>query len=286
MFKIAFASGKGGTGKTTLAVSCAFAARESINVMIADFDVEEPNAGIFIKPENIATKPVRMRHPEIDEEVCSRCRRCVEVCAFNAIKFLGDHPLVFPELCHDCRACEGLCPAGAIRMVPRKIGTISYSDSPLPFVEGRLDIGQEQAVPVIRKLFQKIGLMPEHDLLILDSPPGTSCPVVQVFRNSDFAILVTEPTPFGLHDLKLAVEAARMTGIPFAVVINKLRGEDSWVTPWLEEQSIPVWARFPDSTVHARRYATGGVLYGSDPEFDGEMQGLLQKIRQRMEAGS
>ena len=213
---ISVASGKGGTGKTTVAVNLSLSIP---NVQLLDCDVEEPNAHIFIKPKIDSKLFVSIPVPKVDKSKCNYCGRCAGVCEYNAIAVLKDNILVFSELCHGCGACSTLCPQNAIKEVDREIGLVEIgTKGDLQFGHGRLNIGEAMSPPLIRAV-------KEHSnpvrTVIIDAPPGTSCPVIASIKNSDFCVLVTEPTPFGLNDLVLAVEVLRKLKIPFGVVINR-----------------------------------------------------------------
>jgi len=201
---IAIASGKGGTGKTTVATNLAALIAESYNTVLCDLDVEEPNSGIFIEADLVHEEHKYKMIPEWDQKKCSMCGICQEVCNFNAIIQLGLQIKIFPQLCHSCYACSELCPSGALPMVPKKMGVLKhFNHRNLDFIESRLDIGEEQAVPLISQTIKYVNNKFPNDIIkIYDSPPGTSCPVIEATKYADFVILVTEPTPFGLHDLK------------------------------------------------------------------------------------
>jgi len=214
---ISIASGKGGTGKTLVATSLVLTLKERGKVQLLDCDVEEPNDHVFMKPVITHSEAVSIPVPKVDESKCTHCGKCAEVCAYNAIAVLGEHVLVFPELCHGCGACSYLCPEGAISEEGKEIGTVEagYSDS-TDFAHGRLSIGEAMAPPIIRKVK---ALANGDGTVIIDVSPGTSCPVVEAVKDSDFCLLVTEPTPFGLNDLALAVEMVRKLNIPCGVVL-------------------------------------------------------------------
>lgn len=219
---ISVASGKGGTGKTTIAVNLALSID---NVQFLDCDVEEPNAHIFLKPQIKEQKKAYIPVPEIDESKCVYCGKCAKVCVYNAIAVLSGQEgkkgttLVFAHLCHGCGACSALCPEKAIKEVNREIGVVELGDcGKIDFAHGMLNIGEAMSPPLIRQVKDEINL---KKTVIIDAPPGTSCPVVASVKGSDFCVLVTEPTPFGLNDLILAVEVLRKIKIPFGVVVNR-----------------------------------------------------------------
>jgi MinD superfamily P-loop ATPase len=221
MTKVIAMAGKGGTGKTTIAVNLALALERAsdLPVQVVDGDVEAPNAHLFLAPHIEETQDVGIQIPVVDEEKCTYCGVCAEVCQYHAIAVLGEKVLVFPELCHGCGSCTANCPEHAISETPRVMGTLSRGRAgKISFASGELNVGEAMAVPVIRQL--KKWIQPEG-VVIIDAPPGASCPMVEAVRTADFLLLVTEPTPFGFHDLKSAVEVAREVEIPFGVIINR-----------------------------------------------------------------
>ncbi|MBU1933250.1 MAG: ATP-binding protein, partial [Candidatus Omnitrophica bacterium] len=237
---ISVASGKGGTGKTTVAVNLALSIP---NAQLLDCDVEEPNSHIFIKPEIHGIISVPIPVPDIDRSKCNYCGRCAEVCEYNAIAVLKDSVLVFPELCHGCGACSFLCPQCAIKEVNRQIGIVEIgAKGDLQFGHGRLNIGEAMSPPLIRALKEYSN---PARTVIIDAPPGTSCPVIASIKESDFCILVTEPTPFGLNDLVLAVEVVRKLEIPFGVVINRSDLGNEKTDEYCANENIPILMRIP-----------------------------------------
>lgn len=252
---LSIASGKGGTGKTTVATNLALTLSGSARVQLVDADVEEPNAHIFLKPAFMETEEVTVPVPEVDEDRCTRCGRCARVCAFNAIAVMKDHVLVFPELCHGCGGCSLLCPEGAVVERPRKIGLVEAGvSSGIEFVHGKLDPGEAFAPPVTRAVKRRVR---QDGIVIVDAPPGTSCPAVEAVRGSDFCLLVTEPTPFGLSDLELAVEMLEKLSIPAGVIINRSDIGDEKVDRYCDEKGIPVIGRIPFDRKVAEAYARG-----------------------------
>ena len=235
---ISVASGKGGTGKTLVATSLALSLKETHKVQLLDCDVEEPNDHIFIKPTITRSEKVAIPVPAIDEKKCTHCGKCSEVCAYNAIAVVKEYVLIFPELCHGCGACSYLCPENVITETPHDIGLLEIGNAGnLAFAHGKLSIGQAMAPPVIRKVKK---LADKDKLVIIDASPGTSCPVVEAISNSDFCLLVTEPTPFGLNDLILAVETVRQLGIPCGVVLNRAGIGDSNTEDYCRKENIPI----------------------------------------------
>lgn len=276
---ISIASGKGGTGKTTVAVNLALALGETRPVQFLDCDVEEPNAHFFLKPRIESTEEVSTLVPEIDEDLCDYCGLCARVCAFNALAVVEGAVLVFSELCHGCGACALLCPRKAIREVPKRIGVLeSGSAGRIKFLQGRLDVGQAMSPPVIRALKRRRDAV---RTVIVDAPPGTSCPVVEAMRSSDFCLLVTEPTPFGLHDLELAAGAAKALGLPRGVLINRADGGegDARIRAFCDEEKIPVLLTIPFDRKIAEAYSRGETLLDLDPAWKGRFLGLFETMR-------
>lgn len=273
--RIAIASGKGGTGKTLVAVNVARCAGE--HVMLLDCDVEEPNDALFFQSLPIEeTQNVNVAVPVVNESVCNGCAACVKACRCNALAVIAKKVLVFEELCHSCTACEYACPVQAISWKDRKIGTITKRKGhQLTLCEGALDVGIAMPVPLIRALKRHI---PHEHTVLLDSPPGTSCPMIWTVLNCDAVVLVTEPTPFGLHDLQLAVETVRELHIPFAVVINKEGIGDDRVVQYCEEQSIQILAKIPHDLEIARAYAKGRFVIEELPHY----QALFSQLWQNM----
>jgi MinD superfamily P-loop ATPase len=279
---IAVASGKGGTGKTTIATSMAVALSEAgAQLSFLDCDVEAPNAHIFLYPVMESRKPVDILIPEVNPSLCSGCGRCAEVCQFNAIVVFGDQPLVFPQLCHGCGSCTLECPNDAISEIPRPIGFLERGNTPdgISFARGMLTIGEPMAVPIISQLKHWQDCSSE-EIVIIDSPPGTSCPVVASIRNVDFVILVTEPTPFGLHDLKLAVQLTEELGLPRGVIINRNGIGDDAVEHYCFENNLPILMRIPFEREIGQGVAQGKTLGDINPEYIGQFQELFKKIEE------
>jgi len=273
---LSIASGKGGTGKTTVAVNLALSLDENQPVQFLDCDVEEPNAHFFLKPEIAMRIEVTLPIPEILEDKCTFCGKCAEVCAYNAIAVLKDNVLVFPELCHGCGGCSLLCPEKAINEKGQRIGDIEFgSTNDIQFIQGKLDIGQAMSPPLIREVKKHIN---STRTIIIDAPPGTSCPVVESVKGSDFSLLVTEPTPFGLNDLRLAVETLKKLEIPSGVVINRSDIGDSQVEEYCLEQNIPVLMTIPMDLNFAVAYSKGKTIIEIQPDYREKFQELFRKI--------
>lgn len=260
---IAIASGKGGTGKTTLSTNLAAYLAENHSIVLCDLDVEEPNSGIFIKADLIHEEAKYKLIPEWNVQNCTLCGDCQEVCNFNAIFQVVSQIKIFPQLCHSCYACSELCPMQALPMVEKKMGSLRhFKKDKLNFIESHLDIGEEQAVPLILQTKQYVNNHFSNDeIKIYDSPPGTSCPVIETTKNADFVILVTEPTPFGLHDLKLAVETMHQLGKEIAVVINRYGIGDDKVLEYCKNEDLPIIAKIPNMRRIAESYSDGELIY-------------------------
>ena len=255
--RVAVGSGKGGTGKTTVSTNLALClARAGRQVMYADCDVEEPNGHIFLKPELGAPRPVHVTVPDVDASLCTGCGRCGEVCQYGAIVCVRERVLTFPELCHGCDGCRLLCPADAIRAGAREVGVVEVGRSgDIEFVHGRLRIGEAMSPPLIRQVKKHAQDFP--GVALLDAPPGTSCPVITALMDTDYVILVTEPTPFGLNDLVLAVETVRLLGMPFGVIVNRSDVGDDRVLTYCRRENIDVLLEIPDDRRIAEAYSRG-----------------------------
>ena len=272
--RLAVASGKGGTGKTTLSLALALAAGRPVRLL--DCDVEEPNAHIFFKSQPAELEPVTLKVPRIDAAKCTACGLCAEICRFNAIATLKDRAMVFNELCHGCGGCGLVCPVAAITEKDFKIGALAeLHEGPIHLIKGELKVGLPLAPPIIRALLAKADYA---GLTILDCPPGTSCNMVTATRAADFVILITEPTPFGLHDLSLAVATVRELGRKFGVVINRADAGDSRVEDYCRREAIEVLLRIPDSRQVAEAYSRGLPLLEVLPELGRELKALLARL--------
>lgn len=260
---LAVASGKGGTGKTTLSVNLARVLAGE--VLLLDCDVEEPNAHLFLGGELRGEEPVCIPVPRVDEALCDGCGACARFCQYHAIICFGDHPLTFPEMCHGCGGCALACPRGAIGEAGRRIGVVETRVARnVTLIQGRLDIGVASAPPLIRAVKARAHA---GATVILDAPPGTSCPVVTTLRGADFVLLVTEPTPFGLHDLALAVDMVRELGLPLGVVVNRVGIGDDRVHDFCREQGVPVLLDIPEDRRVAEAYSRGELVVDALPEF-------------------
>lgn len=269
--KIAVASGKGGTGKTSVTVNLARVVDRPVTVV--DCDVEEPNAHIFLKGEAEPARPVTTPLPVIDAERCDGCRACADFCAYNALICFGQAPLVFADLCHGCGGCALVCPRGAIGESERRIGEVRRLQSgELTLIEGRLDVGAAMPVPVIKAAKAAA----DGDLVLYDAPPGTSCPVVATLQGADYALLVTEPTRFGLNDLRLAVEVLRTLALPFGVVVNRAVAGETSIRDYCRAEAIDILAEIPDDRRIAEAYAGGRLIVEALPAYRPLFRSLLE----------
>jgi len=275
---IAVASGKGGTGKTTIAVNMALCLPPPVRLL--DCDVEEPNCSIFIKPEIRRVESCGIPIPIFDPAICSGCGECSRICQYNAIVTLKGAPLLFPELCHGCGGCSRICPSGAISEGEREIGVIEFGASrSIEFIQGRLRVGESLSPPLIRAVKRHAGY---RGTTVIDCPPGTSCPVIAAVKGSDFVVLVAEPTPFGLHDLRLAVETMRLLGLHFGVIINRADAGDRCVARYCTEEQIPVLMEIPDDRSVAEAYSRGDLMVEVLPELRPAFTQLTQNIHSHL----
>jgi len=271
---ISIASGKGGTGKTTVATNLALSINEDVQLL--DCDVEEPNAHLFIQPVFNKTETIYTPVPEVDKKRCNLCGKCGEICQFKAIVVIGDIVLPFPELCHSCDGCMVVCPEDAITMTGRELGIIrkGYRNG-IEFIHGELRIGEAMSPPLIREV--RTFARPDK-FTIIDAPPGTSCPVIAAMKDTDFVLLVTEPTPFGLYDLKLAAEAVKLLNIPSGLVINCSDIGDDKVQEYAGEVGLPILMEIPFDRRIAEAYSRGEMIIESIPEFREKFLKLFQDI--------
>ncbi len=273
--KIAIASGKGGTGKTTVSVALAQAFGEPI--CLIDSDVEEPNSAFFTKPEIESTQDVTVPVPSINRDACTSCGECSRVCVFNAIAVGGKTALVFPELCHSCGGCARICPENAITEQPETIGHISRGQAGhITTFEGKLNIGCAMAPPLIRAVKKAA---PQGMPVLIDAPPGTSCPMITAVSGADFVVLVTEPTPFGLNDLALAVETVRKLGLPFGVIVNRSDAGDDRVVRYCETEKIRLLLQIPESRKIAEAYSRGDSLLSAEPQLADRFRTIIRTIQ-------
>lgn len=272
--KIAVASGKGGTGKTTVAANLALAICE--DVLFLDCDVEGANAHLFLKPKITVIRPVEVPFPLIDASLCDGCGKCVEFCQFSSLARIRRKIKTLPNLCHGCGGCELVCPRKAITMVGRRVGQVERGAvNGMTFACGELDIGEALGVPIIRELKTLAGTRTHT---IIDCPPGTSCPVVESVRGCDFCLMVTEPTPFGLHDLKLMMKVVEKVDMPYGLVINRAQGPYEPLVEFCRISAIPVLMRIPFDRRIAELYSKGELLNDHIPGFRNSMRNMFREI--------
>lgn len=272
--KIAVASGKGGTGKTTVATS--LAATLNARAQILDCDVEEPNCHILMSPNIDCSEVVTLPTPLVDMSKCNLCGKCGEICNFSAILTIGKITLTFPELCHGCGGCELLCPQKAISEVPRELGVVETGHvGAVDFVHGRIRIGEAMAPPLIKEVKRRIN---PDKIAILDAPPGASCPVINTVKGTDFVIMVTEPTPFGLHDLRIAVDAIRPLQIPMGVVLNRSDIGDNEVPKYCNDAKLPLIMEIPFDRQIAEGYSRGDMLIKTNTAYLNKFERLFENI--------
>ncbi len=271
---ISIASGKGGTGKTTVATNLAL----SIDgrVQLFDCDVEEPNAHLFLKPVIEKTEPVIAPVPKIDLEKCTFCKKCMNICRFGALAVLKKDVMVFENLCHSCGGCFEICPENAVLEKPRSLGDIEHGKvNGIDFIHGRMAVGQVMAPPIIKK----VRSFADPDwITLIDAPPGTSCPVIAAMNHVDFVVLVTEPTPFGLHDLTLAVETVRILNIPCGLVINRVGIGNDEVNRYAQKENIPILMEIPFDRKIAQTYSRGEMIVDRMPEYREKFRDLFRDI--------
>ena len=278
--KIAIASGKGGTGKTTVSTNLTSLIAESNNVVLTDLDVEEPNSGLFISGKTLHEEDKFKMIPEWKKDECILCGSCRKVCNFNAVMKLGEMIMVFPELCHGCYACSELCPTKSLPMIPKKMGELKhYKSGNLDFVESKLIIGEEQAVPLIKQTIDYVDENFQKNIIkIFDAPPGTFCPVIEATKDADLILLVTEPTPFGLHDLILAIDTMKELKKEMGVIINRFGIGDANVEKYCEEHDIPIIAKIPNMRKIAEIYSEGNLIYTRIPEVRTQLENIISFI--------
>jgi MinD superfamily P-loop ATPase len=275
--KITIASGKGGTGKTTVATNLAWlASQNGLATAYLDCDTEAPNGHLFLRPVIEECRKVVRLVPQVDTTLCTHCGQCGEICQFSAIVCLGHKVLTFPELCHGCGGCQAVCSAHAITEVPRALGSLEIGHSgALRFIQGRMNIGEVSSPPMIRAVKQAA---PQADLLIYDAPPGTACPMMEAVRGSDFVVLVTEPTPFGLHDLRLAIDVVKLLKMDCGVVINRASAGLTETRQLCRQARIPILVEIPDLLDIARAYSEGKLAVEVVPGMQGLFAGLILEL--------
>lgn len=280
--KIAVASGKGGTGKSTVATNLAYLySKLGKNVCLLDCDVEEPNSHIFLKPEFNNSKKVFLPIPEVNDSICIGCGKCSDFCEFNALACVDGKVMTFSELCHGCGGCKLICPVNAISEAQREVGIIETGHSSNlknigdNFIHGKLRIGEAMSPPLIKEVKKCAN---NYEIQVLDCPPGTSCPVISAIDGTDYILLVTEPTPFGLWDLKLAVEMVKEIGIPFGIVINKSCSNDNLIENYAQSENIDIIAKIPDDRKIAEAYSRGELMLKALPVYEENFKQVLETI--------
>ena len=276
---ISVASGKGGTGKTTVSTNLALSIGQGVQLF--DCDVEEPNAHLFLHPAIHKKEPVIAPVPKIDLEKCTFCKKCMDICRFGALAVLKKDVLVFENLCHSCGGCFEICPENAVLEKERSLGDIEHGTvNGISFIQGRLSIGQVMVPPIIKKIRSYTD---PNLITIIDAPPGTSCPVIAAMNKADFILLVTEPTPFGLHDLKLAVETVKILNIPCGLVINRVGIGNDEVNRYAKKENIPVLMEIPFDKKIAQLYSRGEMIIEKMPEYKDRFLNLFKKIKEIIE---
>ena len=272
---ISIASGKGGTGKTTVATNLAVSLGSAVQLL--DCDVEEPNAHLFMHPVFDLTETVTTPVPEVDMDKCTLCGKCGDICQFKAIVVVGETVLPFEELCHSCGGCMAVCPEDAITEKGRELGIIQKGHrNSIEFIHGILRVGEAMSPPLIKKV---LSYTDPARLTIVDAPPGTSCPVIESMKNADFVLLVTEPTPFGLHDLKLAVGVVNILDIPCGLVINRSDLGDEKVKEYADHENLPILMEIPFDRQIAETYSRGELIVEAMPEWKEKFLELNEKIK-------
>lgn len=275
---ITVASGKGGTGKTTIATN--LAKSSSGNVRLLDCDVEEPNAHLFINPKETQSRKVTTMIPAVNTDFCTACGECEKICQFSAINLIAGSVMIFPEMCHSCKGCLMVCPTGAITPSSRELGEVINGKAGLvDLYYGKLRVGEAMSPPLIEKVKKHAD---REGLTIIDAPPGTSCPVISALRSSDFVLLVTEPTPFGLNDLKLAVETVRKLDLPMGLVINRCDVGDDEVKKYAERENLPILLEIPDRRDIAENYSKGVAMVEAFPEMKAAFDNLFEAVKSRV----
>jgi len=275
---ISVASGKGGTGKTTVATNLALSIGSQVQLL--DCDVEQPNAHLFIQPVFDRTDTVTTPVPEIDLGKCTLCGKCGEICEFKAIVVVAETVLVFDELCHSCGGCMAVCPEDAITEKGRELGVLQKGHrNGIEFIHGKLRVGEAMSPPLIKEV---LSYRDPAKLTIVDAPPGTSCPVIEAMKPADFVLLVTEPTPFGLYDLKLAVGAAKILDIPCGLIINRSDMGDQKVKEYAANENLPILMEIPFDRRIAEAYSRGDMIVDVMPEWKAKFMELFEKIKSQL----
>lgn len=278
--KIAVLSGKGGTGKTFVSTNLAWVLSVENKVKLVDADVEEPNSRLFFNIKIDKEENVHLLLPKVDQEKCIHCGKCSDVCEFSAISSFPSATMVFSNLCHGCGACTMVCPTRAISEIPKELGKLRFGkiNNNLDFAEGELKIGEPSGVKIIRELKRMIN--DKNSIVILDSPPGATCPVVETLRNVDFALLVTEGTPFGLHDLKIAYEVVKDMNIPTGIIINRYSDEYKDIDVFAEKNEIKVFERIPFMREIASEYSKGNIFVDQNDEWKKRFNNIFNSIKE------
>jgi len=276
---ISVASGKGGTGKTTVSTNLAISLGGDCTLM--DCDVEEPNAHLFLHPRIDRSETIATFVPNVDESRCTLCRKCADICRFRAITVVGKKVLVFPKLCHSCGGCQAVCTEMAITEGSRELGVVELGNGAgVPIIHGRIRIGEAMTPPLIRRVRSSVN---KDKTVIIDAPPGTSCPVIAAIRGADFVLLVTEPTPFGLHDLQLAVGVVRILGIPCGLVINRADMGDDRVWEYARTEQLPVLMEIPFDRKIAEAYSRGRTIVEEMPDWADRFRDMFRQITMAVE---